>query len=192
MRRGSHDEASFEELERTLTRFHTLRTVFEDVGVRPDGFSLPRQHSLVHYIRGIKMFGSPNGLCSSITESRHITAVKRPWRRSNRYNAMGQMLVTNTRLSKIAAARVEFGRRGMIHGDVLTAARIGAGLEDDVVVGFNGDRDAQHAQYQNENGSEWLDGDGDGDATEYTGPTVTSFFRLAKKPSKLLSMYCGM
>ncbi len=56
----------------------------------------------------------PGGICSSITESRHITAVKRPWRRSNRYEALGQMLLINQRLDKLAAARVDYVRRGML------------------------------------------------------------------------------
>lgn len=63
-------------------------------------------------------FGVPNGLCSSITESRHITAVKRPWRRSNRYNALGQMLLTIQRLDKLAAAQVSFVEQGMLPNDI--------------------------------------------------------------------------
>ncbi|KAF9553018.1 hypothetical protein CPC08DRAFT_728207 [Agrocybe pediades] len=62
----------------------------------------------------IREFGAPNGLCSSITESKHIKAVKEPWRRSNHYEALGQMLVTNQRLDKLAAARVDFKSRGML------------------------------------------------------------------------------
>lgn len=62
------------------------------------------------------MFGAPNGLCSSITESKHIKAVKKPWRRSSKHKALGQMLLTNQRLDKIAAARVDFQLRGMLKG----------------------------------------------------------------------------
>jgi len=51
----------------------------------------------------IQLFGSPNGLCSSITESKHIKAVKEPWRRSNRYKALKQMLRTILRTEKLAA-----------------------------------------------------------------------------------------
>ncbi|KAG6826421.1 hypothetical protein H0H92_015852 [Tricholoma furcatifolium] len=40
-------------------------------------------------------FGTPNGLCSSITESAHIRAIKKHWRRSSRYQALGQMLLIN-------------------------------------------------------------------------------------------------
>ena len=54
------------------------------------------------------------GLTSSITESRHITAVKKPWRRSNRYEALGQMLITNQRLDKLTAARNNFIACGML------------------------------------------------------------------------------
>ena len=74
-----------------------------------------------HYIDRIWDFGAPNGLCSSITESKHIKAVKEPWRRSNRFEALGQMLLTNLRLDKIAAARVDFAARGMLVGSCLTA-----------------------------------------------------------------------
>ena len=38
----------------------------------------------------IPQFGAPGGLCSSITESKHIKAVKVPWQMSNCYNALGQ------------------------------------------------------------------------------------------------------
>ena len=75
---------------------------------------MPRQHSLVHYKLNIQEFGAPNGLCSSITESRHITAVKKPWRRSSRFDALGQMLVTNQRLDKLNAVRADFISRGML------------------------------------------------------------------------------
>ena len=119
-----------------LDRFHATRVIFEEAGIRPDGFSLPRQHALIHYVLNIKLFGSPNGLCSSITESKHIVAVKRPWRASNHHDALGQIIRINTRLNKLAAARVEFGRRGMLRGDIITHAlrevARDAGLEPDV------------------------------------------------------------
>ncbi len=114
-RRADLDEDSLHAFEAAVSRFHQLREIFRATGVRPTGFSLPRQHALVHYAFLAREFGAPGGICSSITESRHITAVKRPWRRSNRYEALGQMLLTNQRLDKLAAARVDFVRRGMLH-----------------------------------------------------------------------------
>ncbi|KAG2150701.1 uncharacterized protein EDB93DRAFT_1327959 [Suillus bovinus] len=62
------------------------------------------------------LLDAPNGLCSSITESKHIKAVKQPWRRSSKYNALSQMLLTNQRLDKVAAARVDFTTRSMLKG----------------------------------------------------------------------------
>ena len=43
-----------------------------------------------------------------------ITAVKRPWRQSNRHDALGQMLLTNQRLDKLKAARIDFIHRGLL------------------------------------------------------------------------------
>jgi len=113
-RRADLTEMAITAMESAIARFHQLREVFQREGVRPTGFSLPRQHSLVHYALQIYEFGAPGGLCSSITESRHITAVKRPWRRSNHYEALGQMLLTNQRLDKLIRARVDFIERGML------------------------------------------------------------------------------
>ena len=115
---------SLNQLSAALRRFHESRQVFSGT-VREDGllgFSLPRQHSMVHYYDHIKNFGSPNGLCSSITESKHITAVKRPWRRSNKHTALPQMLKANERLDKLAAARADFTARGMLTDSCLIHA----------------------------------------------------------------------
>jgi len=99
-------------IDNAVAKFHIECSIFDDV--RPDGYSLPCQHSLVHYTFLIQEFGAPNGLCSSITESKHIKAVKEPWQRSSHYEALGQMLVTNQCLDKLAAARVDFQARGML------------------------------------------------------------------------------
>ncbi|KAI0313865.1 hypothetical protein OF83DRAFT_1208258 [Amylostereum chailletii] len=116
VRRSEIDEDTLAEIEDAVARFHHHREIFQTTGVRPNGFSLPRQHSMSHYVYLIQEFAAPNGLCSSITESRHITAVKKPWRRSNRYEALGQMLLINQRLDKLAAARADFVNRGMLPG----------------------------------------------------------------------------
>lgn len=127
-RRDILDEDTLDKLNSTLSDFHENREAFRCVW--PDGFSLPRQHSLVHYLRSIELFGAPNGLCSSITENKHIKAVKKPYRRSNRNQPLGQMLVTNQRLDKLAAARVDFTARGMLRGTGLPLYLLGDGAED--------------------------------------------------------------
>jgi len=75
---------------------------------------LPRQHALFHYRRQIEDFSAPGGLCSLITESCHITTVKKPWHQSNRYEALGQMLQINQQLDKLAAMHSDFTARGML------------------------------------------------------------------------------
>jgi len=114
VRRSQIDEDTLAAIEDALRRFHDEREIFLEVGIRED-FSLPRQHSLVHYIDLIVLYGAPNGVCSSITESKHIKAVKEPWRRSSRNQPLGQMLLTNQRLDKLAASRVDFEARGMLN-----------------------------------------------------------------------------
>ncbi|KAJ7654893.1 hypothetical protein B0H17DRAFT_1172027 [Mycena rosella] len=113
--------ATLLDIDAALARYHSERKIFEESGVCPNGFCLPRQHSLTHYRYLIQEFGAPNGLCSSITESKHIKAVKEPWRRSSRYEALGQMLTINDRLDKLAAARVDFIERGMLLGPMARA-----------------------------------------------------------------------
>ncbi|KAJ7201558.1 hypothetical protein GGX14DRAFT_536142 [Mycena pura] len=113
VRRRDFDESTLQAIENAVSVYHQRREIFIQKHVR-DSISLPRQHSMTHYAPDIKNFGAPYGVCSSITESRHITAVKRPWRRSNRFEALGQMLLTNQRLDKLAASRADFVERGML------------------------------------------------------------------------------
>jgi hypothetical protein len=68
----------FERIKCKLSQFQQLQDVFIEAGVRID-ISLPRQHALGHYLTSVMLFGSPNGLCSSITESKYIKAAKEPW-----------------------------------------------------------------------------------------------------------------
>src|SRR5258707_15210017 len=89
------DSTSLQQLDDTLKCFHKYWMVFQECGVHPSRFGLPCQHSLVHYAHMIQEFAAPNVLCSSITESKHINAVKQLWRCSNQYKALSQMLLTN-------------------------------------------------------------------------------------------------
>lgn len=112
-RRDIHDTVSIAQMDDALVEFHQHRKIFEEHGIRLN-FNLPRQHSARHWTLLIREFGAPNGLCSSITESKHIKAVKKPWRRSNRFKALQQMLYINQRLDKLSATRIDFVRRGML------------------------------------------------------------------------------
>ncbi|KAF8257183.1 hypothetical protein EI94DRAFT_1709461, partial [Lactarius quietus] len=72
-------------MKAVLTKFHYYRNIFQTTGVcnLNAGFNLLQQHSLSHYPQLIHLFGAPNGLCSSITESKHIKSVKNPYWDSN-------------------------------------------------------------------------------------------------------------
>ncbi|TRM57965.1 hypothetical protein BD626DRAFT_411139 [Schizophyllum amplum] len=116
--RNSIDEDALSAIEDALSRYHQEREIFRQEGLRDD-FALPQQHSMTHYASCIREFGAPNGLCSLITESKHIKAVKEPWRRSSRHQALAQMLVINKRLDKLAACREDFKARGMLSAPLL-------------------------------------------------------------------------
>lgn len=124
-RRNAITAPALENFRETVERFHQLRNIFIAVGVRAS-ISLPRQHALKHFYRSIHLFGSPNGLCSSITESKHIKSVKEPWRRSNRFKALIQMLRIIVRMEKMAALHQIFSDRGMMAG---TTSSYMAGME---------------------------------------------------------------
>ncbi|KAG2016559.1 hypothetical protein CC2G_009715 [Coprinopsis cinerea AmutBmut pab1-1] len=95
VRRSVITETDLNTLDETLARFHHYREAFRKEG-----------------------FGAPNGLCSSITEAKHIKAVKEPWRRSNKYNALGQMLLTNQRISKLGALHAYLKAKGLLEGTI--------------------------------------------------------------------------
>lgn len=170
-RRDVLDESALVSMENALKNFHRDRIVFETElghsGRTESLFSLPRQHSLNHYIPSIREFGSPNGLCTSITESKHIKAVKEPWRRSSRFNALGQMLLTNQRIDKLAAAKVDFTSQGLLKAPLFQSGLRFNGFE----AGDNQDMDELTPKHADENGP-------------IEGPRVLGEVKLAKKPSK--------
>lgn len=184
IRRSILTDDSLDQLDTALTQFHHYRQVFKAIGVRADGMSLPRQHSLDHYPRHIREFGAPNGLCSSITESKHIKAVKEPWRRSNRFDALGQMLVTNQRLDKLAAARNDFHERGMLSGSLLSSVTISPELPTATATPSHTPTPLEEAQTnaytRNNEIDENLDDENDeGDAVE--GPRILASVHLAQQ-----------
>ena len=106
-------ESTLKAINVTLAQFHTKCTILEETGIRID-FNLPRQHSLKHYQRNIQLFGAPNGLCSSITKSKHIKVMKEPWCHSNHFEALGQVLITNQHINKLSASQVDFASCGLL------------------------------------------------------------------------------
>lgn len=200
-RRDAHDTHSLAALDDALRRFHLHREIFRTAGIRVDGFNLPRQHSLTHYVKLIRAFGAPNGLCSSITESKHIKAVKEPWRRSNRFDALGQMLLTNQRLDKLAASRASFASHGMLKGTCLLPVwdQILRAFFDYIPITFvttvtdtNGAE--LHLSVQDDGALDGNDNNGSGskrhndddDAADVGGPRVEAHVDLSKIPCKYI------
>ena len=171
-------------------RYRHFREVFRHAGVRPT-FSIPRQHAPTHSPRHTRNFGALYGLCTSITENKHIFAVKKPWRRSSKFEALGQMLQTNERLDKLAAARADFAGRGMLQGTCLSEAL--QRLLDQLANADEGDEDAgeggQDGQADGEvEGAEGLDAEEGGEGEEgdgaVDGPRIEAFTALAQRPGE--------
>jgi hypothetical protein len=172
VRRSQIDTRTLEQIDAALTRYHQERQIFIDTDVRLT-FSLPRQHSIYHYRSLIQQFGAPNGLCSSITESRHRSAVKDPWRRTNRNEALGQMLLINQRQDKLAASHADFSARGMLKGPMLLSGIIGPELPP--------------VPHTNTESSEISGAGEDADAVE--APTSVGEVKLARYAGELSSMF---
>lgn len=144
-RRSVLTEDDLDKLKDALTRFHRYRSIFVTDGVCEKGISLPRQHALVHYHALIRLFGAPNGLCTSLSESKHKDSTKAVYRRSNRNNPLGQMLVANTRIDQLSAARGNYTNRGMLldsdevpssHSDGISTLSISISLSDIVLLQY--------------------------------------------------------
>ena len=95
VRQSSLDEVDLKALDSALQHFETECTIFETEDICPDGISIPQIHALQHYHEAIELFGAPNGLSTSIVESKHIHAIKKPYRRSNKNEELGQVLLIN-------------------------------------------------------------------------------------------------
>jgi hypothetical protein len=192
-RRNSITSTALKTAEDLLKRFYELRSIFITEGVR-DSISLPRQHALPHYLTSIPLFGSPNGLCSSITESKHIKAVKEPWRRSSRFRALVQMLRTIIRLEKLAALRRRFLQEGLLIGS--TAAHFAPNRGN--VSEYNGEEitssddalavdEAEDMAQGKSNIEERLD-----DAGPETGPQSLSSITLAANPGIFMPSFLDL
>ena len=164
--RNAIDTFALVQLQDALDRFHHHRKIFTETGVCHDTISLPRQHSLKHYPCSIHLFRSPNGLCSSITESKHIDTVKGPWRHSSGYKSLYQMLRTNERMDKMAAMRAIVRCHGMLKGSTSSYKHQSlAGLEP-------------QSQDDEDEGTK------DKDVGQVQGPATLSSVKLARTPGE--------
>ena len=195
------------EIKDTLDRFHTWREIFR-TGNNPvvTTFSLPRQHSTKHYPTLICLFGVPNGLCLSITECKHIKAVKEPWWQSSKYQPLSQMLLTNQWLDKIATSCVDFSSQGMLNQTCLSSA-IGAFGEPHCLIIFQelltlvyllaqillGDNaEATHNGTDHTQQGASMHDNGDMPVTDDSPTDLFVHVQLSRTPRKLLShVFCS-
>ena len=169
VRRSHIDEANLEALDKALIDFHGHRQAFSDYGVCSETISLPHQHALKHYHHHIEEFGAPVGLCTSITENKHISAVKKPYRKSSHNRPLGEMLQINTRLDNI---------------ELFKSKRIAEGLYDlpllpEEVQPIAPELDANWEQYRDDINLK--------DVEEDDRAQSPSIITLAKTPGKALS-----
>ncbi|TFK28976.1 hypothetical protein FA15DRAFT_583187, partial [Coprinopsis marcescibilis] len=188
-RRNTITSSALKLAQLELAKFHCLCKIFITTGTRTT-CSLPNQHALTHFPQSIQQFRSPNGLCSSITESKHITAVKEPWRRSNCFNALQQMLTMITRLNKIHALRKILAHHGMLDGSTsmfmaqALLRRGDRGPESDVIDDPDNDEESTKESAMGNDQSQIKD------VTPKQGPRLTAFVEMGLKhgiryPSKL-------
>ncbi|KIM50236.1 hypothetical protein SCLCIDRAFT_146029 [Scleroderma citrinum Foug A] len=83
----SHDEESLGYMETTLTLFHDHKDVLVTLGIR-NHFNIPKFHSLLHYVKCIKRYGTTDNYNMEAFEYLHIDLAKEGWRASNPRNAM--------------------------------------------------------------------------------------------------------
>jgi hypothetical protein len=102
-----------------VAKFHELCNIFITTGVHKS-ISLPCQHTLEYYYLVIQLFGSPNGLCSSIMESKHCEAVKFPCCWSSCYEVLSQILKILLQMQKLLALRHLYKSCGMLNGTTTT------------------------------------------------------------------------
>ncbi|KAJ3563932.1 hypothetical protein NP233_g8618 [Leucocoprinus birnbaumii] len=126
--KGSITTSDLIQLQDALDQFCSNKMIFMTSGIRTEVLvTPPHQHSMEHY--------------EFMIQSKHIKAVKEPWRRSNRHNPLQQMIKSNTRMDKLIAAHVHYQSWGMLSSSLMDdlsssddedfANVVGEGKDDD-------------------------------------------------------------
>jgi len=96
----SHTHDTLSLLEECLARFHENKQVFVDLEVR-ENFEFPKLHSLTHYTRSIRLFGTTDNYNTEQTERLHIDLTKHAYRATNRKDEYSQMTKWLERREKV-------------------------------------------------------------------------------------------
>ncbi|KAJ6479726.1 hypothetical protein C8R45DRAFT_1054433 [Mycena sanguinolenta] len=95
-----HTSETLSQMSDGLRRFHENKSIFVDLGVRPD-FNLPKLHGCGHYPMYIKLFGTTDNYNTEYTERLHIDLAKDAYRLTNFKDEFPQMTLWLERKEKI-------------------------------------------------------------------------------------------
>ncbi|KAH9905099.1 uncharacterized protein B0H18DRAFT_883959 [Fomitopsis serialis] len=95
-----HSSTTLDALERTLSDFHTKKSIFVSLGARGN-FLIPKLHMLLHYVRAIKLYGTTDNYNTEATERLHIDFAKEAYRSTNHKNEFPQMTKWLERREKV-------------------------------------------------------------------------------------------
>lgn len=83
-------DATLADQDALLREFNELKAPFVDVS--PSSLNFPKFHSLQHFSETTKRFGTPDNADTEVTEHQHRVDVKIPYRRTNKRNALAQVI----------------------------------------------------------------------------------------------------
>ncbi|KAG9123650.1 hypothetical protein FRC07_014386 [Ceratobasidium sp. 392] len=95
-----HTTSSLLWLQETIDRFHALKWIFIQEGVRQN-FNFPKIHALMHYIQSIISRGALDGFNTELFERLHIEMAKYAYRASNKREYLKQMTAWRYRLDAV-------------------------------------------------------------------------------------------
>ncbi|KAF7363212.1 hypothetical protein MVEN_00674000 [Mycena venus] len=98
----SHTSITLAGMRDALDTFHTNKQIFIELKGRSNHFNIPKIHSLDHYERLIRLFGSADGFNTESPERLHIDYAKNAYRASNKKDYIDQMTLWLQRQEAVA------------------------------------------------------------------------------------------
>ncbi|KAI0673077.1 hypothetical protein C8Q78DRAFT_970143 [Trametes maxima] len=95
-----HSSETLSALDGALRTFHDNRDIFVTLGIRA-AFNIPKFHSLEHYVRCIKLFGTTDNYSTETSERLHIDFTKDAYRATNHKDEYPQMTKWLERREKV-------------------------------------------------------------------------------------------
>lgn len=96
----AHSSTSLARLEDAVSRYHSNKDIFIDLGVR-DNFNMAKIHSLIHYGPSIRLFGATDNYNTEQTERLHIDLTKNAYHATNHKDEYSQMTTWLERREKV-------------------------------------------------------------------------------------------